>query len=58
MGTNPPGKEKAKGKGKGKLKPLPVDVGDMEVDQEGASTAGMDWIYVLKLRLMSPPAAY
>ena len=32
---------KVKGKGKGKLKPLPVDVGDMEVDQEGASTAGM-----------------
>lgn len=33
---------KAKGKGKGKLKPLPVDVDDMEVDQGGASTAGMD----------------
>jgi len=33
---------KAKGKGKGKLKPLPVDVDDMEVDQEGASSAGMD----------------
>lgn len=32
---------KVKGKGKGKLKPLPIDVGDMEVDQEGASTAGM-----------------
>lgn len=31
---------KGNGKGKGKLKPLPVDVGTMEVDQEGASAAG------------------
>ena len=48
---------KAKGKGKGKLKPLPVDVDDMEVDQEGATIAGMNWVFVLELRLMSPPAA-
>jgi hypothetical protein len=31
---------KAKGKGKRKLKPLPVDMDTMEIDREGASTAG------------------
>lgn len=33
-------KKKKLSKGKGKLKPLPVDADAMEVDREGASTAG------------------
>jgi len=46
-----------RGKGKGKLKPLPVDVGNIEVDQEGADTTGMDRVFVLELQLIPPPAA-
>ena len=41
-----------KGKGKGKLKSLPVDVGDMEVDQEGAGTISMDCVFVRELWLI------
>jgi len=48
---------KAKGIGKGKLKPLSVDVDAMELDQEGASTAGTNQALVMELCLMFPPIA-